>query len=241
MRKKWHHRPAGRFLGAGLAALLIRFLCGSQRWHQHGRDQMEALLDAGKPVIIVFWHEHLLAMPVLVPPGCAVLQSPHPDGQMMARIVNWFGIRTVWGSSNRQASSGLRQMVRLVRDGAICVLTPDGPRGPARHMAAGPVAMAQLTGAAIVPVAWASTRCWRANSWDRLRIPKPFGRGHVIWGAPVDLANSGDKQQQQASRQLLAERLNQLAAEADQLVDQSADKQADKQAKKQAHKQAGDR
>lgn len=237
MRKKWHHRPAGRFLGAGLAALLIRFLCGSQRWHQHGRDQMEALLDAGKPVIIVFWHEHLLAMPVLVPPGSAVLQSPHPDGQMMARIVNWFGIRTVWGSSNRQASSGLRQMVRLVRDGAICVLTPDGPRGPARHMAAGPVAMAQLTGAAIVPVAWASTRCWRANSWDRLRIPKPFGRGHVIWGPPVDLANSGDKQQQQASRQLLAERLNQLAAEADQLVDQSADKQA----KEQAHKQAGDR
>ena len=113
-------------------------------------------------------------------------------------------------------------MARLVRDGAICVLTPDGPRGPARHMAAGPVAMAQLTGAAIVPVAWASARCWRANSWDRLRIPKPFGRGHVIWGAPIDLANMNNKHQQQANRQLLADRLNQLAAEADRLADKQA-------------------
>lgn len=218
MRKKWHHSKVGLHLGAGLGALIIAFVCASQRWRQLGRAPLDRLIAEGRPPIIIFWHEHILAMPILLPAGCAALQSPHPDGKLLAYAVRWFGLKPVWGSSNRQATSGLRQLSRHLKDGQPCVITPDGPRGPARQMAAGPVAMAQLTGAPIVPVVWATKRGWRASSWDRLRIPKPFGRGIVIWGEPIELGSTRTKSEQASARQLLADRLNQLASEADQMA-----------------------
>jgi lysophospholipid acyltransferase (LPLAT)-like uncharacterized protein len=44
------------------------------------------------------------------------------------------------------------------------------------------VALANLTGKPIIPVAWSVDRFWRAPSWDGMLIPKPFCRGIMIWG-----------------------------------------------------------
>ena len=47
-------------------------------------------------------------------PGTAyTLQSPHADGQMMSHAIGCFGVKTVWGSSNRNPLSGLRGLKRV--------------------------------------------------------------------------------------------------------------------------------
>jgi lysophospholipid acyltransferase (LPLAT)-like uncharacterized protein len=104
---------------------------------------------------------------------------------MMSHAIGCFGIKTVWGSSNRSPLTGLRGLKRVLDNGDSVAITPDGPRGPARIMAAGPVSIAQMAGKAIVPMCWSVDRYWRATGWDRLIIPKPFARGEFIMGAPI--------------------------------------------------------
>ena len=73
-------------------------------------------------------------------------------------------------------------MKRVLDAGKVAAITPDGPRGPARVAATGPVALANLAGKPIIPVAWSVDRFWRAPGWDGMLIPKPFCRGIMIWG-----------------------------------------------------------
>jgi lysophospholipid acyltransferase (LPLAT)-like uncharacterized protein len=146
------------------------------------------------------------------------LQSPHPDGRMLAHTVNHLGVRTVWGSSNRNALSGLRGLKRVLDRGRIATITPDGPRGPARMAAMGPVALAHLSGKPIVPVAWATDRCWRAPGWDGMRIPKPLSRGVLVIGDPIDAPENGDRDTMETLRQHLEAAMNDTARTADRLA-----------------------
>ena len=66
------------------------------------------------------------------------------------------------------------------------IITPDGPRGPAEVMPMGPALLAARRRA---PGAfwWAGGRGRRSRlkSWDRARIPLPFGRGAVVLEGPL--------------------------------------------------------
>ena len=148
-------------------------------------------------------------MPWLWPSAYALhaLQSPHPDGRMMSHAIGCFGVKTVWGSSNRNPLSGLRGLKRVLDLGQSVAITPDGPRGPARKSALGPVAIAQMAGKPIVPMCWSVDRYWRANGWDRLIIPKPFARGRFIIGDPIYL-DGISKDQLETARQQLEDALN---------------------------------
>ena len=85
-------------------------------------------------------------------------------------------------------------MLRVVREKDI-VITPDGPRGPSRRMSRGIVFLASRTGNAIVPTAFACSRCWRiAGSWTSLVIPKPFAHVVLLAGEPIDVPAGLDLQ-----------------------------------------------
>jgi lysophospholipid acyltransferase (LPLAT)-like uncharacterized protein len=113
----------------------------------------------------------------------------------------------VWGSSNRNPLSGLRGLKRVLDAGDSVAITPDGPRGPARQSALGPVAIAQLAGKPIVPMCWTVDRYWRATGWDRLIIPKPFARGEFVVGAPI-FVETGGKDSLEAARDQLERAMN---------------------------------
>lgn len=183
------------------------------RWTHIGRKELLHRLNSGRPEIIVFFHEHLFIMAPILPTGCSALQSPHPDGRVLAGACRLFGLRPVWGSSNRSALSGLRQIARDVKAGRSAVITPDGPRGPARKISMGPVSLAQLTGARITLVAWSAKRCWRAKSWDKMRFPKPFSPVVCIWSEPVELASTKSKTELETQRLMLEARLQELVSE----------------------------
>jgi lysophospholipid acyltransferase (LPLAT)-like uncharacterized protein len=85
-------------------------------------------------------------------------------------------------------------------EGTDGVLTPDGPRGPCYRMAAGPVKLAQLTGASVQPIKVRYQNAWRLKSWDRFFIPKPFSRVVVTFLPPITVDPSADGDAFEAER-----------------------------------------
>ena len=53
-------------------------------------------------------------------------------------------------------------------------------RGPRREAAPGVAHLAAMSGAPVLPCAAQTTRHWVLPTWDRMVVPKPFGRGVVV-------------------------------------------------------------
>src|SRR5438552_8676350 len=100
--------------------------------------------------------------------------SAHRGGELIARILTWFGFGAVRGSTTRGGSQALRQLVRAGRAGADLVVTPDGPRGPRCRAQAGVIELATLTGLPILPITFAASKKKLFGSWDRFEVPMPF-------------------------------------------------------------------
>ena len=113
----------------------------------------------------------------------AVLVSTHRDGELIARVLARLGFGLVRGSSTRGGARALRDIARAAREGTHDLgVTIDGPRGPAREVKDGILYAASRTGLPIVPLGVWVDRAWRAKSWDRLQIGKPFARVAVAMG-----------------------------------------------------------
>lgn len=184
---------------AGLARLVGRYLAlvvRTTRWRLDDAAPALALIAAGRPLILAFWHERLPLIPPLfrlaiaAEPAVAalrprVLVSQHRDGRFIGAAVERFGVSMVYGSSRRGGAAALVELLRILRAGDPILITPDGPRGPRRQAAAGVAQLAALSGAAVVPVGAASTAHRLLPSWDRMMFPLPFGRGVLVAGAPI--------------------------------------------------------
>ena len=147
-------------------------------------------------------------MSPVLPRQCSALQSPHPDGRVLAEP-HMFGLRPIWESGNRKALSGLRQMAGELKSGRSAV-NADGPRGPAQKLSMGPISIAQLTGSPITLVAWKAENFWQAKSWDKMKFPKPFSLITCKWSVPITLPRTKSKTELEQQRQMIETRLNEL-------------------------------
>ncbi|HEX6978264.1 MAG TPA: lysophospholipid acyltransferase family protein [Alphaproteobacteria bacterium] len=204
---------------AWLAAQYIRLVFATSTWTMIGAEHAARLQAAGKPLIGCFWHGRMLMMPKIwtYPAPMHMLISNHADGRLIARVIAHLGIRTIVGSSSRGGAAALRAMTQALARGGCVSVTPDGPRGPRMRAAPGVVMAAKLSGAAIVPVSYSSSRALTLSSWDRFLVALPFGRGVFIWGEPVEVAADADAAAIEAARATIEARLNQLTDEADRM------------------------
>jgi lysophospholipid acyltransferase (LPLAT)-like uncharacterized protein len=192
--KKILQAPRAQAVIARLAALYIQGVARALRWRVAGEPSLAEFVS-GPPMIVVFWHETLPAMPVLwllsrrrglARPGIA-LASRHRDGKLIGQVLNCMGIGLVAGSSSRGGAAGLRGLLRALEHGAHVALTPDGPRGPAHRCAPGVAQLAALSGARVLPCAAITRPAIRLSSWDRMRLPLPFGRGSLVLGPSLSV------------------------------------------------------
>ena len=118
-----------------------------------------------------------------------IMISRSLDGEITAGVAKRFGYTPVRGSSSRGGGEALRQMIDVMNSGQkkyLCGTAVDGPRGPARKLKKGMVAVARQTGALFVPMACSGNRLITfPKAWDRTIIPKPFSRMTVAFGEPV--------------------------------------------------------
>jgi lysophospholipid acyltransferase (LPLAT)-like uncharacterized protein len=138
------------------------------------------------PYLLAFWHARILMMayPYRRWNG-VVMVSEHRDGEYIAQAGKYMGIDSVRGSSTQGGARAFLKMIRLARKGHSLGITPDGPKGPAEVVQLGTVQLAKKSGLPLRAVCYATKRYWRAKSWDRFYIPKPFTRGVFIIGEPV--------------------------------------------------------
>jgi lysophospholipid acyltransferase (LPLAT)-like uncharacterized protein len=198
-----------------LGTLVVRLLAVTWRIRTTGRDIVSALRAQRQPIVFTAWHGQML--PLLWHhrgEGIAVLISEHRDGEIIARIASALGFRTVRGSTSRGADRALAGLVRELRDGHDVAVTPDGPRGPARHFAPGALIAAQRAGAPVVSVGAGATRAWRLRSWDGFMIPKPFARVTIAYAtASLEAASARDAAAEAPRFQELMERTTERAAQ----------------------------
>ena len=203
-----------------MAAALIRLVRATTRWQSVNEQAAHAAWAGERPVIVAFWHNRLAMMPYCWPSARPfhMLISAHPDGRLIAKTVAHFGIDGVAGSSRRGGAEALRALVRLARDGASIGITPDGPRGPRMQVREGALALARLSGLAIVPAAVSVRRRLVLRTWDRLIVALPFSRGAMVWGNPIAVPRDADDAMLAQLRDHLEQELNRVTAEADALA-----------------------
>jgi lysophospholipid acyltransferase (LPLAT)-like uncharacterized protein len=169
-----------------VGGVLLRLLAMSWRIHVLHPEHERGARAHGKPVIFAFWHGRLL--PLLWwhrAQGIHVVISEHGDGEIIARIAEGLGYRTVRGSSSRSAERALLGASRAAAAGQSVAFTPDGPRGPAESVAPGALVVSQRSGVPILPLAASASQAWRLRSWDRFLIPKPFARVTIAYAEPL--------------------------------------------------------
>lgn len=190
---------------------LLWLLGWSWRFQLHGQAGFQTFRERGEPVIFLFWHSRILPLAHLHRnEGVVVLISEHRDGELIARLVQRRGFLTVRGSSTRGGARALRGMLRALRSGSDLAVTPDGPKGPPRHLKPGVLLAAQRSGAPLIPVAAGARRAWRLNSWDRFLVPWPLARIEVRYGAPIHVDRKLDEEGLQHLARQVEEELNRL-------------------------------
>lgn len=210
-------------LAPPLAAAAVRLLGATFRLRLVGVERMVPLWHGAAPLIYSVWHGRILMIPWLNARlrrthgarPVAVLASRSRDGEIVARFVRRFGLSVVRGSSSRGGAAAVRELRAALAAGRDVAVVPDGPRGPCRRVQPGVVALAALTGAPIVPVAFACRPGRRLRTWDEFLVPLPFARCAMAFGDPVHLPRDADRE---AACAELERRLDDVTAAADRAV-----------------------
>jgi hypothetical protein len=94
-------------------------------------------------------------------------------------------------------------------------ITPDGPRGPRRQMAPGPIYLASKLGMPLIAMGYGHDRPWRVNSWDCFAIPRPFTRARCILTPEIYVPPHIDRDGIEHYRRKVERILNLLTEEAE--------------------------
>jgi len=174
---------------------IVAFLGLTTRRRWVNRHVLEALQSQQQNFILGVWHNSLsyFIYPMRVF-RLTVLASKSRDGRNIAAVAGAFGVRSVAGSTSDGALAAMREMYRLLRQGRNVTIMPDGPRGPRYEAKDGIVAMAKRNGVPIVPAAFAGKRMWEFNSWDRMKLPKPFSKVVIYIGDPIWIDKKEDEE-----------------------------------------------
>jgi lysophospholipid acyltransferase (LPLAT)-like uncharacterized protein len=223
-RRPW----ASKLVGLG-AAQYLRLVWRTNQFIVDPDDGIERMKRA-QPVIMTMWHGHHFLTPFVKPREvrAKVLISRHRDGEINAIAAERLGIETIRGSGTRTADVtkkggvyGFKALVSTLREGINVSLTADVPT-VSRAAGLGVVKIAQVSGRPIFPVAIATSRRHVLDNWDRTVIHLPFGRGAMVFGAPIHVPFDADDATLELARRAVEESLNAATARAYELVDRSA-------------------
>ena len=176
MRKKFARALALKILPP-IIWLFMWFLYATSKKRWHFKNQ---LLD-DSPAVITFWHGELLMAPFAYNKLYAsrvidVMISDHFDGEIIARVIKFFGMNTLRGSTRKGAVKALFSALKVIKKRNQNIgITPDGPKGPRHSISDGVVVIAQKANIPVVIINCHPKRYWQVNSWDKFTIPKPFG------------------------------------------------------------------
>ena len=196
-------------LAARLAYLIVETLWRTARLRFVNLERLTTLVREQGAVVPVFWHQHLLLCARFIADPRAELKtgfmiSPSVDGQAPTMLAELYGAHVVRGSGSYTGMRAVRGVyTAIVKEGISPGITPDGPRGPRFKFKAGAIFTAQISGKAVVPIAYAAKPAWVLRTWDKFVIPSPFAKVRIAIGEPYfPPERLNDEQMAEAQREL---------------------------------------
>lgn len=189
------------FVYSKILQLVLSILFKTNSWNVKGLDKFNDAINSNRPILLCSWHSRFLfavyCLKIKKIKNVWAISSTHKDSQIMANVLRKYKIQLIKGSSTRGWDNVIKEMLRVFRDSqSIIAITNDGPKGPPRIAKVGSYKIAVKSGAQIIAISSTCSRYWEAGSWDKLRIPKPFGKILIEFSEPLDdkLSNSLDAQ-----------------------------------------------
>lgn len=182
----------GRVMG-GYLRLMLRTI----RWKHENLACVEPALAGDGGMVGLIWHGRIPISLGTAPQWwrkrTAIMISPSGDGEITARAMAHNGFHAIRGSSAKKGDAAkaravvaaFRESVSWVSGGGALVISPDGPRGPNEIIAPGAIQIARRTGAPVFLMGAACRPSIRLDSWDKVMLGVPFGRGVVVWDGPL--------------------------------------------------------
>lgn len=173
-----------------------------------------------KQSIFATWHGRVLIMPIINPsklPSCAIV-SDHADGRMIGNVIKNAGVSLIFGSSNRRRITALKEIMLGIEQGLNFLITPDGPRGPARKVDGAIVSIASSTGLPIIPSSCSARFAKRFNSWDNFMLPLPFNKITAVFVKPISIPKDLTTEEKENFKILLGQSLEKATILADEDV-----------------------
>ena len=187
--------------------------------------------------ILLVWHgRNFQAIPMarLFHSPITALTSRSRDGAMIANVIKPFGYESLQGSGTgaaakkrtnpkKRGAQAFRGMLKYLKNGEMVLATADVPPGPVYETGPGMVKLAAMSGAAIIPIgASFSPELPIAGTWDKSKLPLPFGRRSLVFGDPVYIdravvGKDGDEALT-AACQTVTDALNAVQADAEHLL-----------------------
>lgn len=195
--KKLRRTDGFQKVAAKLAGWYMRICFRTVRWQNLIDPEAMDFIRSGDPAILAIWHGRVLCGGPLyyhIFPDTTVyaLASPNRDGRLyMGALKPFPNVRVVWGSSNNDGALARGKLQDILQTSTLIAIAPDGPKGP-RHVAKpGIIRMAHNTGVPVLVASISVVPGPDLNSWDRMQIPVPFGRGAYKLAAPISLNDMG--------------------------------------------------
>jgi lysophospholipid acyltransferase (LPLAT)-like uncharacterized protein len=209
-KRKFRHalRRAARNVVLWLGPPLLRALSRTWRLTVLGSENLEGALADHRGHFMALWHGRMvIGLNYHRSRSWYALVSASQDGDILGGLLERFGYRLVRGSSRRGGAKAVREMLGVLGDGAVVIITPDGPRGPRHAMNPGITWLARASGFPIVPIGFACARAWHAPSWDRFTLPLPWTRVVMVYDRPVEVPREGGEPELAAASEAVREGL----------------------------------
>ncbi|NBC10943.1 MAG: DUF374 domain-containing protein [Planctomycetes bacterium] len=191
------------------------------RKRARGLVELDAELAKGHGVALAIYHESAFPA-VLIARGRPLLTvaSRSDSGEMIARIIEHFGMDVVRGGSSRSRSRrapAVQQVIEAMqqRPRTLAALTVDGSSGPRRRAKPGVLEVARATGSPIYLAHVHASPCLRLPTWDRTILPLPFSRVTTLITGPMSVPPRPTAAQFDALKAELQRRLDETVAEAE--------------------------
>lgn len=203
-----------------LARVLIRSVTRSVRIRCEGIRVLDELESEDLVAVLPFFHgRQFLLTGFLAGRNLGVMASLSRDGELQTRVMTGLGFEVVRGSASRGGARGLIGLKKLMERGYHATVAVDGPKGPLHEVKPGAVYLAKKTGAPVVALgASANPAHIFYKAWDHYLLPRPFGRGAVVFSEPMYFDNDVSEEAIARDSEVLRQELFRLQDRADELT-----------------------
>ena len=196
--------------------LFIDFIFFTTKNKATGYEKVKSIISSNN-YIAACWHSRILIVSYYFRKVKAVvLVSSSKDGEIIARVLQRQGYKTIRGSTSKGGLRAMVQQIKLMKKDKIPgAIIPDGPRGPRFKAQPGIITLAKKTGYPIIPITYSAKKIKVFSSWDRFIIPFPFTKCRLEYGEPVYVPENISKDEADLYGRLLEKELCKITSKVD--------------------------